>query len=187
MLYELYIPRITSYNVCYTKLLRMSLLLQKHKGISVAGNFFSLASVIILLTSINILSHKVDITYKYIQGFYSIFAFLIFGVLYSSRRIIILNLLLVVATTTHVFFRSLEYFPERADMYTAAYINHTFIVIAVTLVVFYSKKFIGISIAKAEQELKEKELKNQELLTSEEEIRASNEELKATTDRNNFV
>lgn len=159
-----------------------SLFLLKHKGIVVAGNIFTTTVLIVLLFFINTVPKDLSPIYKYIQGFYSVFAYLIMGILYATRPFIIINALLVLGTTTHVYLKTIKYFPNDVGLYTSSYFNHTLIVLVVTLIVFYVNKFTNLAIEKAEQEIKEKEHKNQELLASEEEIRASNEELVATTD-----
>lgn len=163
-------------------LIIISLFLLKKKGIVIAGNIFTTSMLVALLFFVNTFPKDVLPFYKYIQGFYSVFAYLIMGILFATKPFIIVNSILVLASTFHVYLRTINKLPHDASLYTSSFINHTFIVFVVTIIVYYGNKFIHLAIAKADKELLEKENKNQELLASEEEIRASNEELVATTD-----
>ncbi len=158
------------------------LFILKKKGIKIAGNIYSLVTVIILLIWMNIIAENITPIYKYIQGFYSVFSILIIGMLFASRRIIIINAILIFATTTRIFIFAKTHLPEDTDFFTTGYITHTVALIFVTTILYFANRFTEFAIEKANKETEIKEQQNQELASSEEEIRASNEELVSTTD-----
>lgn len=163
-------------------ILLISLFVLKRYNIIIAGNFFSLASVFSIVFFINITPPGLDITYKYVLGFYSILAFITFNILYATRPVILINGLISFTTTLHIYLYAIKHQPEQSPLFTTAYINHTFNLLATITVIYYANKFIDLTIKKANQEILDKEQKNQELIATEEEIRAANEELVATTD-----
>lgn len=154
----------------------------KHKGIKLTGNIFSILMLVFLLIFINIIPEGISPISKFIQGFYSVFAFILMAMLYANKLILIINSILILASSTHVYIKAISLFPDQSNLYTSSYINHTAVLIIITVIAFYFKKFTELTIKKANDELAKQEIQNQELLASEEEIRASNEELVATTD-----
>lgn len=160
----------------------ISLFIIKRYGIIIAGNIVSLVVIIILLFWMNIIPEDTLPIYKYVQGYYSVYALLILSALLASRLVILINATLILITTTHLFIFSTLHHQQNIDILTTGYINHSIILILITAIIFYLHKFTESAIAKANKELEVKEQKNQELLSSEEELRASNEELIATTD-----
>ncbi len=159
-----------------------SLFILKYKGITFAGNLFSIGIVLSLLIFMNMLSTTVDVTYKYVQSFYSIFGYIIMCVLFATRPVIILNFILALLSTTHVYLFMLKHQPQSTEILRAGYFNHTIILVTVGVVVYFSNRFMELAINRAKKEIETRELQNIELLTSEEEIRATNEELVATSD-----
>jgi len=158
------------------------LFILKTKNIKFSGNTFSLSLVVILLITMNILDEDVSAMYKYIDSFYVILALLSVSVLYASRSILIINAILIVASTYRVLLFALAHSPEKSEYFKFGFISHTIALLIITFMIYFEKKFTNQTIKKAEQEAVNKELKNQELQASEEEIRASMEELKTTTD-----
>ncbi len=149
----------------------------KKKGIKVAGNYFSIIMVVALLVWMNVLKEDITPFYKYIQGFYSVFAVLIMSLLFASRKILIINAVLVLATTTRIFiFATTQQF-EGSDFFVTGYITHAAALIIVTVILFFASKFIELTIKKTNEETKIIEQQNMELAASEEEIRAVNEDL----------
>ncbi|MEN8121466.1 MAG: response regulator [Bacteroidota bacterium] len=160
----------------------ISLVILRKKGVQLAGNIISLGLVIILLITMNILQKDVSAMYKYIDGFYVILALLSLGVLYASRYILIINAILILASTIRIFLFAIAYSPENEEYFRFGLISHTVALVIITAVLYFEKSFATRAIKKANKETHEKELQNQDLKTSEEEIRASMEELKTTTD-----
>lgn len=154
----------------------------KKKGIKVAGNIFSFVIVFTLLIWMNILTENSTPLYKYIQGFYSVFAVLIIGYMFASRRFIIINAVLIFVTTTRIFIYAKAHFPEDADFFTTGYITHTIGLTSITTIIYFTKRFTELAIEKANNETKIKEQQYQELEVSKEDIRATSEELVVTTD-----
>ena len=72
-----------------------SLFLLKKKGIKIAGNIFYIVMVGIILIALNILQDDVPAMFKYLHGFYTVVAFLVGGVLFASRIVILINSLLI--------------------------------------------------------------------------------------------
>ena len=161
--------------------LGISLIVLKKRGIKTAGNIFSITMVVMLLIWMNILKEDISPFYKYMQGFYSVFAVLIMSMLFASRRVIIINAVLILATTTRIYFFTTAHEFEGADFFTIGYISHTSVLIIITVILYFSNKFAESAIEKAKQETAIKEKQNLELAASEDEIRASNEELLVTT------
>jgi len=159
-----------------------SLFILKYKGIHIAGNIFSFFSIAILLFFMNFIPVEVNPLFKYFQGFYSVFAFLAFGLLFASRPVILLCSVLTLASTIHVYLNSLANNAQNSQLFTTAFVHHTVVLISITVLIYFAHKFTQLTIEKANQEIRKRELQNQELLATEEEIRASNEELVATTD-----
>ena len=154
----------------------------KKKGIKVAGNVYSFVIVFTLLIWMNILTENTPPLYKYIQGFYSVFTVLIIGSMFSSRKIIIINAILIFVTTTRIFIFAKAHSPEDADFFTTGYITHTIGLTFITTIIYFTKRFTELAIEKANNETKIKEQQYKELEVSKEDIRATSEELVVTTD-----
>ena len=169
-------------NISINLLIIINLFFLKKYGIKIAGNIFSLAIVITLAIFLNILKQDVEVEYKFYQGFYSIIALLVFGVLFASRKILIVNALIIIASTTRVYFFSLSQNPDNSTFYSTGYLQHTITIISITSFLYFAIKFTEKAIADAKEDAQIKAVQNQELAASEEEIRASMEELQATTD-----
>lgn len=163
-------------------LMILNLFVLKYTNIKTAGNIFSFITIFTVLVFMNVLSPNVNALYKYVQSFYTIYVFIVISVMFASYGIILINMLMVLASTLRVYFFALHHFGEFEEFFTAGLINHAIITVAISAVIFYSSRLMQAAVRKASEELRVREQKNQELLSSEEEIRASNEELVATTD-----
>ncbi len=159
-----------------------ALFVLRKKGIQKAGNFLSLGAMLIMLVTLNTIPHNSDVAYKYLNGFYGIFLFLSLGYLYATTWINLINIVLIFTSTIHVYIRGLHLQPEQAPLYTKGFIIHSIILLALSFILYSFRSFTILAMQKATDELREKEHKNNELLATEEEIRAANEELVATTD-----
>lgn len=160
----------------------INLFLLKRYGIKTSGNIFSLGVVIILATFMNILNSNIFVDFKFYQGFYSILGLFSLGVLFASRKLLIVNTIVILFTTTRVYLFAISQTPEQKELYKTGYIHHTLTLIGIASILFFAIKFAEKAIADAKKDARIKALQNQELAASEEEIRASMEELKATTD-----
>lgn len=159
-------------NISLIIFITISLFLLKAKGIVKAGNHTSLGIVVILLIYMNILQNDISVMYKFLDGFYTIIALLSFGMLLSTRPIILINTSLIFASTTRVFLFALEQAPENSDYFTTAYLNHSVTLFIVASVLFFTKKFTDATIDKINEETQIKIQQNAEL-----------EELNATKDK----
>ncbi len=160
----------------------VGLFVNKKKGITWAGNLFSVAMVLAICIPLNILSPDRTVLFKYVQGFYSAIGLLTIGLLFASRKILILNALLILFSALHVFIFSINHEPEYKSLFQAAFIQYLIVVSGITSILLFAIKFAELSLNEAMASAKMKEIQNQELAASEEEIRAGNEELRATTD-----
>ena len=140
-------------------ILLVSLFILKKKGVIIAGNIYSLVMVISLLIWMNIFKDDITPIYKYIQGFYSVFAVLIISLLFASRKIIIINTVLILATTTRILIFAKTHSPDSADFFTTGYISHTVGLLFIATVIYFASKFAELAIKKAkDNELKFKQL-----------------------------
>jgi len=158
------------------------LFLLKKLGIKTAGNILSLSMVLVMAIFLNILNNKISAEFKYVQGFYTITALLVVGVLFASRKVLLINALIIIISTTRVYLFAISQNPDNERLFITGYTYHTIAIIAITLFLYFAIKFAEKAIADAKEDVRIKAVQNQELLASEEEIRASMEELKATTD-----
>ncbi len=140
-----------------------SLFILQNKGIKFAGNFFSMALIIILSLALIILKKEVSTLYKFMQGFYSLLAVLSLGILFASRNIIIINAIIILAATTRVYLFAINQMPDKIALLRAGYINHAIAIIIVALILYFTKKFILNAINEAEQSAKVKEEQNNKL------------------------
>ncbi len=140
-----------------------SLFILQNKGIKFAGNFFSMALIIILSLALIILKKEVSALYKFMQGFYSLLAVLSLGILFASRNIIIINAIIILAATTRVYLFAVNQMPDKIALIRAGYINHAIAIIIVALILYFTKKFILNAINEAEQNAKVKEEQNSKL------------------------
>jgi PAS domain S-box-containing protein len=154
----------------------------KKKGVDKTGNIYSLGIAIILAVWLNIIPDNVPVYYKYIQGFYSIFVVLIFAMFFASLRILLIIASIFILTTTRVLIYAINNNANDIDLYTYGYFNHLTILIIVTVILYFTKRFSDFAIKKANLEKQIVQKQNKELLASEEELRAAHEERFATTE-----
>lgn len=156
--------------------------INKYKGVKVAGNFYSISLVLIISISLNILSPDISVIHKYIQGYYSAYAFLALSAMFATRKIIVLNSVFILLSAIRVLYYSKIHEPDNYELYRLGFVQYSIFLIGSTIIFYFVAKFAEKAIDKAQAHALEEEIKNNELLTSEEELRASNEELRSTTD-----
>jgi len=159
-----------------------NLFLLKKYGIQIAGNVFSISLVIIMALTINIFNEEIPVEYKFYQGYYSILGTFVLGVLFASRKIFLINFIIILTATTRVYLFAISHKPSHQILFTTGYLYHTITLIGITSFIYFAIKFAEKAIADAKEDARIKAVQNQELQASEEEIRASMEELKTTTD-----
>ncbi len=160
----------------------LSLYFHKQKGLKWIGNIYSLILVITIAVFLNILDEEKTVLYKYLQGFYTSFLLMSIAVLFSSRKILVVNAAIIILSATRVFVFALKHEPQNYDLFLAGYIQYALVVSGFSAILYFAIKFAEDAIHSANEDARIKEIKNQELAASEEEIRASNEELRATSD-----
>jgi methyl-accepting chemotaxis protein len=141
----------------------ISLFLVKNYSIKFAGNVFSIGITILLLVSMNILKSDITALFKYTQGFYTILALLAVCVLFASRKVVIINAILVLVTTFRIYYFALEQLPDLKDVLNAGIFNHTVAVLIITVIIYYAIVFAENAIDAANNDAKIKEEQNQKL------------------------
>ncbi len=139
------------------------LILLKKKGIGFAGNLFSIGLVLAIVLALNTFKQEVPVTIKYHQGYYTVLGLLATGIMFSNRVVVIINAVIVLATTTRVYLVSLERMPENAKMFTSAYIHHVTAVFIITLLGFFLLKFVNNAVRKSNEEYNRNVLQNKKL------------------------
>lgn len=124
----------------------------KFYGIRHAGNALSIGTLLIMLCSLNIIDPQLDIITKFVDGYYIIIMIFIVGVIFATKYVLIINAVLIVATTTRIFFVSKDLFPNSIDHIQTSFTNHTFTIIFITGILFASKLFNEKAIKKTEDD-----------------------------------
>ena len=104
-------------------LLISCLFLLRKKGIRLTGNTFSILVVGILLIFLNIIHTEIDPFYKYVNGFYSVLAYLAIGLLFATGTIILINSVLTLLTTTDTMIESNVELTKAKEKSQADYID----------------------------------------------------------------
>ena len=165
----------------------------KKAGIKIAGNIFSIGIIILVIIPMNILNKDISILHIYIEGFYLILAGYSIGVLFASRKVLIINGLIILIATTRIFLYALEYNMWQIEELKSGYINHTITVIIISFVYYYINKFAENAINEAQKDAKiikkqnielKKHQEDLEILIAERtnELETTNEELKASNE-----
>jgi len=160
----------------------IGLFILKNNGIKKAGSISSFGLVVILVIPMHIMHDDISSLYKYLQSFYTILALFSLSVLFASRKILLLNTLIIFISTTRVWLFAIEQNSEFYHFYTTGYVHNSVTLLVISTILYFTIKFGEMAINEANDKAKENAKKNQELASSEEEIRASLEELTATTD-----
>ena len=132
----------------------ITLFVLKNTNIKLAGNIFSVGLIILLAGALNVLNKDISALYKYVQGFYTLLAILSVGVLYASRRVLIINASIILASTIRVYFFAIEQSPDQAEILRAGFTNHTTALIIITFISYFTIKFVDSSIKEAKKDAK---------------------------------
>ena len=164
----------------------INLFILKNSSIKLAGNIFSIGFVVLLALALNILNKDISAMFKYLQGFYTILAILSFGALYASRKILVINAFIILATTTRVYLFAIDQTPEQTEMLRAGFINHTTSLMIITLILYFTIQFAENAINAANKDAKENESKNKKLNSVFSQVNITSETLgKLTKEINN--
>jgi len=146
-------------------LLILNLVLVKYTNAKIAGNIFSFSLVFLIAVSLNMLNPNISTLYKYTQGFYSIIGLFTMGVLFVSKKyLLILNTLIIIATTTRVYLFAIIQLPEQKELLRSGYIIHTIVVVGVFIVVYYAIQFVEKTVKKLNEKVTESDEQNKTLL-----------------------
>lgn len=143
----------------------ITLFILKNSGIKVAGNIFSVGLIVLLAIALNIVNKDISALYKYLQGFYTLLAILSIGVLYATRQILIINAIIILASTTRVYFFAIEQSPEQTEMLRAGFFNHTTALIIITMIIYFAIQFAENAINAANKDTNTNKEQNKKLRT----------------------
>jgi len=135
----------------------INLFILKYKGIILVGNIFSIGIVTLIALSSNIISKDLTILYKLTGGFYTLLGMYSVSVLFASRSVIIINATIILFTSTRVLFFGLEHFPDLEKILKNAYTNHTIALIVISLMIYFTSKFVEKSLTIANKDAKIKD------------------------------
>lgn len=139
------------------------LFILKSYGIKLAGNIFATGLVLLLTISLNILKEDVPAIYKYLQGFYTILAILSIGVLFASRKLLILNASIVLITTIRVYLYAIKQNPADEALFQVGLTNHTTSLIIITTLIYFAIQFAEKAIDAATKDAKINKEQNKQL------------------------
>jgi ABC-type transporter Mla subunit MlaD len=155
----------------------IDLFLLKKMGIRIAGNLFVTVLIIFQLISLNKLSALSDFKQKYIQGFYLILALYVFSVLFSSKRILLLNFLLILGTTIRIYVYAIGKYPEQQDYFNSGFTFHLITLILIGVTIYFAIKFAETAIKKANEETEKNKNKSIKLLRIIEGVQETSKEI----------
>jgi len=137
----------------------ISFFILKKTGIQRAGNFF--ATGIVLIGSLSIaLASNIDPMHKYTQTHFSLLALFTVGMLFASRKMMMINAIIILIAITKFHFYALSYNPELKNVYTQAFVQYLTTLIVITIALYYFIKFSEEAIASENQQLKKQEKQN---------------------------
>ncbi len=128
-----------------------TLFLIKKIGYQKAGNIFSLVMIIMIAFFVIQIKSNTQVLYKYVQGFYTVLAILAASVMFADRKIIIIETIIILISTTLVFLNGKVLLPEYKDLLAAGYSQHIIITFLIAIVMYFASKFNESAIAKAKK------------------------------------
>ncbi len=137
------------------------LLILKKYGINVAGNILTTGFILLIAIPLNKFDLNISIIIKYTQGFYLILAVLTIGALFSTKKMIFVNALIILITTTRGYIFAIDQLPAEKEMLTAGFIFHSISVVIISIIIFSTIKFSenAIKLANNDAELNRKQNK----------------------------
>ncbi len=163
----------------------MGLFLIKKYRLKIAGNFMSLGSMVLLLLSVNVLNPEITVLFKYVLGYYSILGVMAVSVLFASRWVVVVNALLIMSTTTRVYYYGMKHFPDQIDLIQAGYTQHITITLIISSIIYLTILFTEKAINKAQANTETMAKQNAQLEESFAVIRSTSAALKELSDKFN--
>ncbi len=140
-----------------------TLFLIKKYGYQKAGNIFSLLMIIMVAFFVMQIKTNTQVLYKYVQGFYTVLAILAASVMFADRKIIIIETIIILLSTTSVFFNGKELLPEYKELLAAGYSHHIIITFLIAIVMYFASKFNESAIIKAKKDAEINKTQNLQL------------------------
>lgn len=139
------------------------LALLKYYGIKITGNILSLGMMLILLYSMRKMQMTCDFTVKLVDSFYVVILILVISAFFASKYIILINGVLIIAATTRIKILTPSLQPDYIEIVNTAYINHTYVVLFITGILFATKLLTEKAIQKSENEARLTMIQNEKL------------------------
>ncbi len=160
-------------NLIYSTLMLLAipfvtLSLLKFMNSQVAGNFFSISTIVVMALGTGVFIYPPLPEINFVQGMYMMLASLTFSLLFSSKKVLIINAVLILVTNFWYANTIINMFGE-SEIAKVASVNFPVALIIITVVVFYGKKFTQEAIVIAEESAKKtlkQNLKLEELFGS---------------------
>ncbi len=160
----------------------------KRYGIKIAGSILSVGLIVPLLITINTIDDGVALSHKFTQGFYLILAVLVIGALFASRKILIINAILILISASRIFLIAKDQLIDQEGSIMAGFIFYIISLMIITIVLYYIIKFSENAINAATADAKiNKEQKNillkmvRSIKISSTEISQASEQLSSTS------
>ena len=144
----------------------LNLFILRAFGFKRTGNIFTTGMILILAASMAlVLKENVSVVFKYVAGFYSMLAFLVLSVIFSTRKTLILNTVIIIATTTRVYLFGLEHYQSEFELQIikAGFTQHITVTIIIAVTVYYANLFAEKVLNKSLVETKKVEKQNLQL------------------------
>lgn len=161
------ITKADDINLIYTILMIevipiVTLFLLKKKNILWAGNFFATANVIVMSfgTAFFILPKLPSI--NLVQGQYLMLASISFSLLFSNKRVLVINSIIVLTASLFYYYQINNQFGHNA-LSDIAVINYPVSIIILTVVLYFGKKFNEDAVRISENQTAEKASQNKKL------------------------
>jgi len=160
----------------------------KRYGIKIAGSILSVGLIVPLLITINTIDDGVALSHKFTQGFYLILAVLVIGALFASRKILIINAILILISASRIFLIAKDQLIDQEGSIMAGFIFYVISLTIITIVLYNIIKFSENAINAATADAKiNKEQKNillkmvRSIKISSTEISQASEQLSSTS------
>jgi len=148
----------------------------KNKGIQFTGNIFSLGMILPIILTISFSKDSV-LLIEFVHDFYLILGLLVISGMFASKKILILNSVIIIITTTKLYLHTIEQIPEKKELFTGAYIYHTITLLLITIILYFIIKFTEKAIEKANLDAETNRKQKNTLLKMAEGIKDGSEQI----------
>jgi len=118
----------------------LSLIILKKWNYKIAGNIFTIGNTIIMGLAMSVFVFESLPQTNYVQGFYMIIVVLSSNLIFSNRKVLIINAILILISGFSYMYIINSRFPE-IEITRVALTNFPFAIILLTVIIFFGKKF----------------------------------------------